>query len=624
MGGETVTIVGVLPAGAGFTHEDIFLPVRAGLDTPDRRSTRPYEILARLSSTTTMDEANEEFRLLARRLSAAYPGTNRGVSARVLSHVEARLGASGTGRLLRLTGALIFLIAIANVTNLFLVRACARNRELQLRLAMGASQWRVVRHFIGEALAPVAAGAIGGAVFAAEALQWFGGGNGPTYRFEIQHGVFVAAMSVLAIAIIGTVAGLQTMRRNRHFSLTDGARGNTGRHFSRVGRGLVIAEIAMGGAALFVAGLMIKTSVNLETVDYGFAIADVMTGTVQLDGARYPTPEARLAFWDAWRTRAKAIPGVKEATLATQLPMIRYRGWSRFRLDGDAPTTDAEYSSGLRSAITPEFFETFEKTLLQGRPLTEADGPNAEPVVIVNEDFVRKFIADGNALGRRIKLGGRGSTRPWMRVVGIAPHMWMDSDVDRLPEGGYVPLAQFDPDYASIALRVSGNPQDYREVLRETLMGLDPNLPLDAPRTMSELIHQRTRLYRRLGPQFIFLGAVALMLSMVGLYGVMAYMARTRVQEIGIRMALGAQHASILRLIVKQGVAQIAGGVTLGVGVALYISTGISRMVFQMTPWDPWVLTLSFTALALTGLAATLIPARQATRVDPLVALRAD
>jgi putative ABC transport system permease protein len=219
-------------------------------------------------------------------------------------------------------------------------------------------------------------------------------------------------------------------------------------------------------------------------------------------------------------------------------------------------------------------------------------------------------------------LGPRGSGRPWMRVVGVAPDMWMDTDVDQFPEGMYVPLAQHDPHYASVAIRVAGNPVDYREPLRRALMDLDPNLPLDELRSMATLIHDRTSLYRRMGPMYMLLGSAGLVLAMVGLYGVMAYMVHARTRELGIRMALGAQRAAILRLVLRRGVMQISWGVVLGVAIALQVSRGISRLVFQMTPWDPWVLGASFGALALTGIAATLVPARRAARVNPMVALR--
>jgi len=188
----------------------------------------------------------------------------------------------------------------------------------------------------------------------------------------------------------------------------------------------------------------------------------------------------------------------------------------------------------------------------------------------------------------------------------------------------YVPLAQHAPAYASVAIRSSRTGFDHRDALRTTLMALDPALPLDDVMSMSELIHMRTSLYRRTGAQFIVLGVVALIVSMVGLYGVMAYLARTRTREMGIRLALGARHVTILGLVLRDGSTQIVAGIVCGIGLALYVSRGLSRFVFQMSPWDPWVLVLSFTAVALAGVLATLVPAKRAARVNPLVALRAE
>ncbi len=476
-----------------------------------------------------------------------------------------------------------------------------------------------------EAVGPAVAGALLGALLAVFALDWYGARElaiWESYEFEAVHAAFVSLVALTAVLLVGIITGFQAPRSGHDSRLAAGSRGNTSRRFKRVAAGLVVTEIALGGAALFVAGLMVKTAINLQTVDYGFAVDDVMTGTIQLDDARDPNRQKRQVFWDALVAQVRALPGVQSATLATQLPMIRYRSWSRFQLEGDTPGSVADYPGANRSVVTHEFFATFEKSLLRGRPFTNADGPNTEPVVIVNDDFARKFFPSGDALGRLIKLGGPGSDKPWMRVIGLAPHMWMDTDVDAHPEGMYVPLAQHDTQFASVALRVSGNPEDYREPLRAALMRLDPGLPLDDAMSMSALIHRRTTMYRRTGPQFIFFGIVALVLSIVGLYGVMAYTARSRTREIGIRMALGAQRTNVLRLILRQGALQIVVGIALGIVVALHVSRGLSRFIFQMTPWDPWVLTASFAILGATGVAATWLPARRAARVDPVVALR--
>lgn len=521
--GEPAVIAGVLPAGVGFPaggYPLIYIPVRSTLPTPDRRAERDYWVLGRLRASASIADADRELRTLAGRLAQSYPGTNAGVSARVVSFIDGQGPFAGRA-LLNLTAALMLVIAIANTTNLFLVHMLARNRELRMRLALGAGPWRVIRHAVGEAFIPIAAGALGGTFIASIALQWYG--NRPlaaweAYRIEAPHVLFIAALATAAILIVGTIAGITALRRNRSLSLSHGSRGNTRRDFSRLGYALVVGEIAFGGALLFVAGLMVKTAVNLRTVDYGFAIEDVVTGRVIVDSARYRTPEERLAFWSTFRRRVRALPGVRSVALATQLPMIRYHGWTSFQLDGEPPASAAEFPGANHSAVSPEFFDTYEKMLIRGRPFTEADGPDAEPVVIVNDDFVRKFFPDGKALGRRIRLGGPESEQPWMRVIGIAPHMWMDTDVDRFPEGLYVPLAQHDPASASIAVRVVGAPEDYVSPLRAVLQRLDPELPLADVMTMSELIHMRTTSYRRNGPRYTFLGAAALILSAVGLY----------------------------------------------------------------------------------------------------------
>ncbi len=617
-----VTIVGVLSEKQGFTGEDLFLSLRAGPDTAARRGQRDYLGLGRLRTGVSIRDADAEFQMLANRLSENFPATNDGVSASVVTFVDGFFGSANAGRrLFNITTVLIFLVAILNVANLFLSRALARDHEMRVRIALGASRWRTVSHFMGEAAIPVVLGSGIGA-FVANGLLRSNEANTEAwlrYQFEWPHAAFIGVATLLALGLIGTVAAMRLIGRNRTISIMAGGRWSTDRSVVRLGSKLVVGQIALGGTALFVAGLMVKTAVNLAAVDYGFAIDDVVTGTVQLDETRYPTATSREVFWNAFQARAQAIPGVTSVSLATQLPMIRYRGWTQFKLGNEAE--DVELRGTYRNAITPEFFETFGVALMQGRAFTRADNAAAEPVVIVNEDFVRKFFPDGRPLGRMVRLGGRGTQEPWRRVIGVATHMWMDSDEDANPEGVYVPFTQHDQRWASIALRVSGAPTAYRDVLREALMTVDASLPMDDVMTMGEVIHERTALYRRVRGRYLYLGLVALALSMVGLYSVMAQSVRLRNKELGIRMAVGASAGDIGRMIFRQGIAQVAAGVIGGVGAALYTAKGISRMVFQMSPWDPWVLVASFAVLTLTGVLAILIPGRRAARVNPMAVL---
>ncbi|HSR50344.1 MAG TPA: ADOP family duplicated permease [Acidobacteriota bacterium] len=631
MGGAPAEIVGVMPRHFSFPWfgMQLWLPLPPA-DQSSPSAEQGVDGVARLAPGAALPTVQSELDALAASLRNVRPQSSEGYELRVCPFAQAYRSATMITQM-RLTtwaGGLILLVALANVSNLLLLRGYSRLRELGLRRALGAARGRILRQFLAESAVLAVLGGGLGAFLAWWGLGWYQGQWPDGYVWWIfqmdgPSWAVVVASVLTACGLSGAVPFLHLRRMNLEKLLREESRGNTGSRFSRLGSGFVAVQIGLGGALLFIAALMVQSALNLHTVDYGFAIDDVATARVSLDPNTYADKDDRQAFWDDLLRRAKTLPVVREASLATQLPMIRRGGGTRFAVEGESYPPD-RYPIGYRDIVTPEFFATFERSLLRGRGFTAADSANSTPVVIVNEDFVRRYLDEGPVLGRRIRLGGPESESPWMTVIGVAPHMWMDTDVNAFPQGMYIPLAQHDPSSLSVALRVSGRPDDFIEPLRRLLFDMDPNLALHETMSMDRLIYGRTTVYRRTGPQFIAFGLAALLVAVVGLYAVISYMTRTRTAEIGIRMALGAKRPDVLRLILGQGIIPVAAGLLLALATSLYLSRGISRFLFQLDPWDWRVLAATLILLTLTAFLAMTLPALRATRIDPTRALRSE
>lgn len=622
--GRPATVVGVLPPDAYIQDEDVWLPAGAAHGAG-------FDLLARAAPGRSPDEVTATLRGLGPRLATHDPERPADVELRALPFPASlyQEGPSDVHLAVRIrAGALLFVMALANAAGLFLVRARVRSRELAVRRALGAGRFRVMRQLFLEAAVPAAVAILGGALIAAAALDWYqaaleayGGGRSPVwqlFRFEPPYLAVLSAGAVLSTVAVSLVAGLPQLRRGPGESLRDG-RGTTATRF-RLGKALVAVEIGAGGALLLLASLMIRSAWNLHTQEWGFARETVMTGHLTLDSARYPSVEDRLAFWRALEAELTEVPGVRAATLATQLPMIRYAGlWGarrRIEVEGwEVPDREA-LPSHYADAVAPSFFETFETPLVAGRGFTTGDEPSSEPVAVVNTHFARAYFPDGSPVGRRLRLWRDGEPGPWRTVVGVAPHLWMDTDENVEPEGVYVPLAQAAPPEASMAVRVDAEPAAYAEALRATVWGLDRSLPVNDLMTMPELIRWRTRLYRTDGPPFIWLGLTALLLAVVGLYAVISYIASLRTREFGVRAALGASSANLVARTVLEGVPAILVGIAGGVATGLWLTRGFSRFMFDVDPWSPSMVAASYAVLVLAALAASLLPARRAARLD--------
>ncbi|MDH3224206.1 MAG: FtsX-like permease family protein, partial [Gemmatimonadota bacterium] len=524
---------------------------------------------------------------------------------------------------------LVLLIACVNVANLLLARAALRVKEMGIRTAMGAHRWRIVSQMVAEALALAIVGAAAGTMIAWLGVDLFSKaveGTGPPYWlvFELNGTIllFILAISVAAAVISGTIPALKATGADVTSVLKDESRGTSSLQIGRMSRWLVVGELAMSVGMLVAAGLMTKSIVTLRNFDYGFESEGVFTARTGLFEADFPTVEERVRFYEDVHQRLMEIPEVTAASVATALPGLG-SGGSVFALQGVAYAEDRDYPTARTAIVSPGYFETFGVTLSQGRDFNSGDVADGVPVAIVNQSFAARY-ASGDALGTQIRLGRSDSEEPWLTIVGVVPDLYMEGlgNTDGDPAGLYTPIAQGDARFMSLAARGPADPMSLTVAVRDAVASVDADIPIYFVDTMAERMSESTWFYNVFGVLFMVFGASALFLAAVGLYGVMSFSVSRRTTEMGVRMALGAEGAQVLRLVLRQGLGQIVIGLLIGVGLAVVISRGLQTMLFEVNPNDPVVYLVITAVLALTGLAASTVPAWRATAVDPMVALR--
>ncbi len=636
--GEPGEIIGVMPEGFEFPIlQEVWVPLRVDHRTLARGQGTTLEVFGMLAEGVSVDAAMTEFAGIADQLASEYPETNEGIGATMKPYADEYMGDEPRAILLSMlfTVVLVLVIACANVANLLLARAAVRTRDLAIRSAMGADRWRVVFQLLSEALVLAAVGAMLGI-----GVAWFGitlfdravSATDPpfwlVFRIDLPILLFVMAISVLAALVAGSIPAWKASSADLNSVLKDESRGSSGMRIGRLSRVLVVAEIAMSMALLVASGLMVKGVVTLESEEYAIPIENVFTARVGVFPERFPDEESRYRFWEDVERRVQELPGVRSASLTGSLPLTGAFG-ARVAIDGESYEANRDLPLARFAVVTPAFRETFEVEIVQGRWLERTDTRDQPWTVVVNEEFVERYLAGGPALGRRIRLGGLDSEDPWREIVGVVPNHRMegvgDPGQEEIDEPGfYVPLAQYDLRFVSIAATTDGEALALSAGVRDAVAAADPDTPIYFVQTLEQAMDQNLWFYRVFGRLFLAFGIAALFLASVGLYGVMSFSVSHRVSEMGVRMALGARGRQVMGLILKQGLAQIAFGLVFGVALALLISRGLTMILYQVEPWDPQTYFGVLLLLVLTGTLASAIPARRATRVDPMVALSAE
>ncbi len=631
--GQPFTIVGVMPKGYVFPdNTDLWLPLQQDPLAEPRDAGQWLTVVGMRKAGVSLEQAAGDFQAIAARLQQEYKKTNDGITAITKGFVDAEMGPDPRRLLYTMLAAVCFvlLIACANVANLLLDRAAHRTKEVGIRTALGASRAAVVRQFLAEAMVLALGGAVFGTVLAYFSIDAFNRVltastqvpffvdirlNGPVL-------LFVIAMAALAALFSGLIPAVQSARTDINEVLKDEARGSSSLRIGRMSRGLVVFEIALSCGLLVAAGLTTKSVAGLRGMNPGFRTANIFTARVGFP-AGYTDTTAQRQFYDRLRERLDALPGVRSAAIMTALPGVGSNGGT-FEVEGKVYPTPRDLPRSNWYAVSPDYFATFDIPISQGRGIEASDHVDAPPVAVVNRAFADTYFKGQNPIGRRMRQGGNDSTEPWMTIVGVVPTTFSGDQEHPRPPAYFTPLTQHHGNFVSMAVRTAGPPMALVAQVRNTVASLDPDIPIYWPYSMDEALARPLWFVRVFGTMFMIFGAVALFLAAIGLYAVMSFSVSRRTREVGIRMALGARGADVIRMIFRQGILQVGIGLVLGLALASTVAQFLSLILFDVQPRDPAIFGGVALVLAATGLVACLVPARRATRVDPLVALRSE
>jgi len=626
--GEAWLVVGIMPKGFHFDHQvnrcDLFVPMALNRQEATSRGSHFMPVVGRLKPGATVASAQAEFVAVAARLAQAYPEESKGMTAWVLP-LRDELVRDTKGTLLVLLGAVgfILLIACANIMNLMLARGARRERETAIRAALGATRWRLLRQGLTESTVLALAGGALGLLMAIWTLSGFKaglgfqGGEEPTLKPTVL--AFTFLLALLTAVASGLMPALHYQDANLAEALKEGAKGTGGKGQHRL-RGLLVAlEMAMATTLLIGAGLMVRSLWNLQAVHPGFQTARVLTAQVGLPAFRYPTAESRLVFTRNLLRRLADLPGVEAVGAIDTLPLAGSTRGSSYDVEGLVLNTP----DALDNRVSPGYFKAMGIPFLRGADLD----PAQQGTAVVDEAFARRHWPDGNAVGKRISTDGPGG--PWKTVVGVVGNVRHRS-LSAPPEAEmYFSLLDIPPEYAplrgfNLVLKTAGSPEGWVPALKQALRESDPDLPLGNVRPMATLMDRSAQATRSRGLLLSAFAVLALGLAGVGIYGVISFITGGRTREIGVRMALGAQVADVLALVIGQGLRMVAVGLAAGLVVALALGRYMEALMVGVQPRDPATLLGSVVLLLLVGALACLVPAWRAAQVHPSTALRND
>jgi putative ABC transport system permease protein len=633
--GDPIVIVGVMPASFEFPFDtesppQIWMPVlasRFSAQWADQRGASFLKAVGRLRPGVALPTAQAELSGIAARVNAANPRNgSRGILVRPLQDVLMKNYRLALIVLLAAVAA-VLLIACANVANLLLARGTARRREIAVRTALGASRIRIVRQLLIESLTLAAVGGAAGtmvALWGVDALVRISPLQIPrlnTVHIDRSVLAFTMLASMLTGALCGLVPALQLSRSNPGDALKDGDRGGTSGHGARTRHLLVVAEVALSLVLLASAGLLLRTLSVLQRVSPGFTTEHAITMQLLLPQTRYSNAASMIAFYRRLRDEVAAIPEVTASAVATTLPMTGSDIGMGFTPDGRAVDPNVRTSAAF-FGVSPDYFSTLGIKVVRGRGFTDRDDERAPNVVVINETMAAKHWPGEDPIGKRVKIR-YNNTGP-REIVGIVGDVKQTSLTDTVSAQMYTPFVQAPWPFLTAVARTPAAPEAAAGSLRQALARLDPEQAAGDIRTFDQYLARSTATPRFTAILFGAFAGLALLLAGFGLYGVMAYSVAQRSREIGIRMALGAQAADVRSLVVSQAVRLGAAGLAMGLAGALAVTRVLDSLLFGVTASDPLTFAAVSAALITVLLLAAYLPARRATRVDPIVALRAD
>ena len=597
-------------------------------------------MFGRLAEHATLASASAEMTTISRRLASAYPASNRDIGARVQTFNDYFIGQDTRLVLLALLGAVgfVLLIACANVVNLLLARAVLRAREVSIRAALGAGRWRVVRQLLVESVLLSLVGGVLGSVLGIWGVGLFQRTIIPDERaaylsFPLDYRVLVylVAITISTGILAGMAPALRLSRLDINESLKQGGRGaGLGRSRRQLSAALITVEVALAFVLLVGAGLMIRSFLKMARTPVGAQTDHVMSMDVLLRPTRYPTEASQLSFYDQLLARLEGLPGVARAGMASNLPGD---GWTDFYYEREgAPVDPRRLPETGGVIVSPGYFALLGIRPVRGRVFTDQDGVNGSPVVVMNLSFAKASWPGQNPIGKRLRLATRNSrapsrsaaaVQPWMTVVGVIPDIVQNDESQGLHDPLlYLPYRQLPQREMVLAARTLISPALLSNDFRRAVQALDGDLPVTDLRTLDELLWQRTWKWRVYGSMFSIFAAMALLLASVGLYSVIAHTMNQRIQEIGVRMALGATRADILQMVMGGALRQILMGLAGGLSVSFALTQVLDSMLVGVRPFDPVTLATVGLVLGASGMLGSTFPALRATRIDPAVALR--
>ena len=633
LNGEKYTVVGVMPPGFSYPSKDTEIWSPRGF-TPEQLTNREMhylQVVARLRPGVTLAKANAELEVLCKRLARAYPETNREIRrffAEPLHETYTREARSGLVVLMAAV-AFILLIACANIANLLLSRATGRQREIAVRTALGAGRIRIVRQMLTESALLAAGGGLLGILLADWCFNFLKNlipedlSRTVSLTLDLRVLGFAVVISLVSSFLFGMAPALQVSKLDLNDVLKEGGRGSAGPRRRIFRNLLVIGEVALSLMLLVGSGLLLESFSRLRGLDPGFRSDHVLTVRLEVPRTRYGEFAKRSEFFAQVLERVRALPGVKVAGFTSALPLTWEGGTSGFTPEGMALDPNISYDANNR-VVTPGYFEAMRIPLRRGRLFDKSDGQDAPPVAIINETMARKFWPNQDAVGKRLKFEDK---TPWRRVVGVVADVRQMRLSEPARQEMYFPCWQAKENWMvprDMTVRSSADPLSLAAAVRQAVWSIDRDQPVSNIMTLDDLLDQEVAERRVQAALLGGLAALALMLACVGIYGVLSYLVTQRTQEIGIRVALGANAADVFRTVAGQGMALAAIGIASGAGAALALSRLLSSQLFGVQATDPFTYADAMAVFAMVALLACYFPARRAARVDPTVALRCE